>query len=399
MPRYVWILVIGATIQVTADSFLWPLNTIYMHNELGKSLAFAGLILMLNQGAAIIGNLVGGTLFDKISAYQAILMSTGLTLIGSVTLSINHGLLPYSILLVVIGFGSGMTQPVMFAMAGSVWPEGGRRAFNAIYVARNFGVALGASLAGYVADISFDYVFIANASLFAVFFMIVLLTFRPMESERNRRMSTSVLEQYDQVKSKSAFTGLLILSAGFLVAWLVYSQWQSTIASHTQDLGIPLDQYSLIWAINGALIVAGQPLVKLLVDRVTSLKTHIYLGAGIFLMSFIVASFAEDFSMFAVSMVILTFGEMLIWPAVPSLANNLAPKGRTGFYQGFVNSVAAAGRMTGPLVGGLIVDLYDIHVLFFVLFGLLIIPFVTTKLFDRGMERDVSSSGNNAEQN
>ena len=399
MPRYVWILVIGATIQVTADSFLWPLNTIYMHNELGKSLAFAGLILMLNQGAAIIGNLVGGTLFDKISAYQAILMSTGLTLIGSVTLSINHGLLPYSILLVVIGFGSGMTQPVMFAMAGSVWPEGGRRAFNAIYVARNFGVALGASLAGYVADISFDYVFIANASLFAVFFMIVLLTFRPMESERNRRMSTSVLEQYDQVKSKSAFTGLLILSAGFLVAWLVYSQWQSTIASHTQDLGIPLNQYSLIWAINGALIVAGQPLVKLLVDRVTSLKTHIYLGAGIFLMSFIVASFAEDFSMFAVSMVILTFGEMLIWPAVPSLANNLAPKGRTGFYQGFVNSVAAAGRMTGPLVGGLIVDLYDIHVLFFVLFGLLIIPFVTTKLFDRGMERDVSSSGNNAEQN
>src|SRR5699024_270978 len=399
MPRYVWILVIGATIQVTADSFLWPLNTIYMHNELGKSLAFAGLILMLNQGAAIIGNLVGGTLFDKISAYQAILMSTGLTLIGSVTLSINHGLLPYSILLVVIGFGSGMTQPVMFAMAGSVCPEGGRRAFNAIYVARNFGVALGASLAGYVADISFDYVFIANASLFAVFFMIVLLTFRPMESERNRRMSTSVLEQYDQVKSKSALTGLLILSAGLLVAWLVSSQWQSTIASHTQDLGIPLDQYSLIWAINGALIVAGQPLVKLLVDRVTSLKTHIYLGAGIFLMSFIVASFAEDFSMFAVSMVILTFGEMLIWPAVPSLANNLAPKGRTGFYQGFVNSVAAAGRMTGPLVGGLIVDLYDIHVLFFVLFGLLIIPFVTTKLFDRGMERDVSSSGNNAEQN
>lgn len=393
MPRYVWILVIGATIQVTADSFLWPLNTIYMHNELGKSLAFAGLILMLNQGAAIVGNLVGGTLFDKISAYKAILMSTGLTLVGAITLSFNHGLLPYSILLVVIGFGSGMTQPVMFAMAGSVWPEGGRRAFNAIYVARNLGVALGASLAGFVADISFDYVFIANASLFAVFFMIVLFTFRPMESERNRRMSTSVIEQYDKVKNKSAFTSLLILSGGFLIAWLVYSQWQSTIASHTQDLGIPLDKYSLIWAINGALIVAGQPLIKLLVDRVTSQKWHIYMGTGIFLVSFIVASFADDFSMFAVSMVILTFGEMLIWPAVPTLANNLAPKGRTGFYQGFVNSVAAAGRMTGPFVGGLIVDLYDIHVLFFVLFGLLIIPFVTTKLFDRGIEGGVSSSG------
>lgn len=389
MPRFVWILVIGATVQVTAGSFLWPLNTIYMHNELGKSLAFAGLILMLNQGAAIIGNLIGGTLFDKISAYKAILMSTGLTMIGSITLSINHSLLPYSIMLVVIGLGSGMTQPVMFAMAGSVWPEGGRRAFNAIYVARNFGVALGASLAGYVADISFDYVFIANTSLFAIFFLIVLFAFRPMESERNRRMSTSVLEQYDKVKNKSAFTGLLILSGGFLIAWLVYSQWQSTIASHTQDLGIPLNKYSLIWAINGALIVLGQPLIKLFVDRVTSPKKHIYIGTAIFLVSFLVASFARDFSMFAVSMVILTIGEMLVWPAVPTLANSLAPKGQTGFYQGFVNSIAAAGRMTGPFIGGLIVDLYNIQVLFFVLIGLLLIPFVTTKLFDRGIDKKI----------
>src|SRR5699024_8094889 len=80
MPRYVWILVIASTIQVTGASFLWPLNTIYMHNELGKSLAFAGLILMFNQGAAIVGNLIGGVLFDKISAYKTILIGTSITL-------------------------------------------------------------------------------------------------------------------------------------------------------------------------------------------------------------------------------------------------------------------------------------------------------------------------------
>src|SRR5699024_704826 len=158
---------------------------------------------------------------------------------------------------------------------------------------------------------------------FAVFFMIVLFTFKPMDSERNRQMSTSVIEQYDKVKSKSAFTGLLILSGGFWIAWIVYSQWQSTIASHTQDIGIPLDKYSLIWAINGALIVAGQPLIKLFVDKVTSQKKHIYIGTAIFLVSFIVASFAKDFSMFSVSLLILSFGELLIWPSVPVLATTL----------------------------------------------------------------------------
>lgn len=51
MPKQVWILIIATSINVTGASFIWPLNTIYMHNELGESLTFAGLILMFNQGA------------------------------------------------------------------------------------------------------------------------------------------------------------------------------------------------------------------------------------------------------------------------------------------------------------------------------------------------------------
>ena len=39
-------------------------------------------------------------------------------------------------------------------------------------------------------------------------------------------------------------------------------------------------------------------------------------------------------------MVILTFGEMFVWPAVPTIANKLAPEGKQGQYQGFVNSAS-----------------------------------------------------------
>ncbi|WHX28135.1 MFS transporter [Virgibacillus halodenitrificans] len=383
MPKYIWLLVIATTINVTGGSFLWPLNTIYMHNELGKSLALAGLILMFNQGAAIVGNLIGGALFDRFSAYKTILYGTGLAMAATLVLVFTHGVITaYAILLVIIGFGNGVTWPVMFAMAGSLWPEGGRRSFNAIYVAQNLGVALGATIGGYVASISFDYIFIANASLFIVFFLIVLFTFKPLDNERDRQMHTSVLEQSGKIRNKSAFAGLFILCGGFLIAWISYSQWQSTIASHTQDIGIPLEQYSALWAINGFLIVLGQPLVKWVSNKVTSEKKHIYIGTVIFIASFIIAMFARDFTMFAVAMVILTVGEMLFWPAIPSLANSLAPKGRAGFYQGVVNSVGAAGRMIGPVFGGFIVDTFNIELLFFVLLFLLIIPFITTRFYD-----------------
>ncbi|SHF90009.1 MDR family MFS transporter [Ornithinibacillus halophilus] len=387
MPKKIWLLVIAMTINVTGASFLWPLNTIYMHNELGKSLAFAGVILMLNQGAAIIGNLIGGTLFDKFSAYKTILFGIFLSLVAAIILSFNHSILPYSILLVVIGFGSGITGPVMFAMAGSVWPEGGRRAFNAVYVAQNLGVALGATIGGFVASISFDYIFIANAAFFLLFFLVVLFTFKQMDQDRDQQMHTTVLAQSKKIQNKAAFTALIILSSGFFITWLAYSQWQSTIASHTQDLGIPLEQYSTLWAINGFLIVLLQPLVKWVTEKVTSVKKHIYIGTFIFIGSFVVAMYAEEFTMFAVAMVILTIGEILVWPAIPTLANELAPKGRVGFYQGFVNSVAAAGRMMGPVVGGFVVDLFNIQLLFFILLILLVIPFITTLIFDRGVKQ------------
>ncbi len=63
MPKNVWLLIIGMLVNVTGNSFLWPLNTIYIHDYLGKSLSVAGLVLMANAAAGVVGNLLGGVLF------------------------------------------------------------------------------------------------------------------------------------------------------------------------------------------------------------------------------------------------------------------------------------------------------------------------------------------------
>lgn len=386
MPKAIWLLVIATTINVTGGSFLWPLNTIYMHNELGQSLAFAGFILMMNQAAAVVGNLIGGALYDRSSAYRTILIATSISLTAALVMSFYHSIVPYAILLIVIGFANGITWPIMFAMAGSLWPEGGRKAFNAVYVAQNLGVALGATLSGYVASISFDYIFTANACFIAIFFLLVLFTFKRLDAAQNRQMHTSVIEQGKKFKVSPALISLLLLCSGFLFIHISYSQWMTTIASYTQDIGIPVEQYSTIWAINGFLILLLQPLVQWFTNRVTNGKHHIYIGTTIMILSFLVAMNAGNFTMFAVAMAILTIGEVLMWPAFPTLANQLAPKGREGFCQGLVNSIATIGRMVGPLAGGFIVDYYNIEVLFFCLLGLLMIPYITTFLYDRNVK-------------
>ncbi|MGM9924260.1 MAG: MDR family MFS transporter [Bacillus sp. (in: firmicutes)] len=391
MPKSLWLIVIGMVINVTGASFLWPLNTIYLHDHLGKSLSVAGLALMANAGATVIGNLLGGVLFDKIGGYRAILVGAITTLTALVGLTLNHGWPLYVLWLIIIGFGSGLIFPAMFAMAGSVWKEGGRRAFNAVYVAQNLGVAVGSALGGLIASFSFDYIFWANMIMYLLFFGLVLGTYRNIES--SDAVAVSVLDERKPLKNDRTIYALAILCIGYLLCWIGYVQWTSTISSYTQEIGVSLRQYSLLWTINGALIVLGQPLVnKVVYSFMKKVKVQLLVGMFILMASFAVAAFAKDFAGFLTAMLVLTIGEMLVWPAVPTIASELSPKGKEGFYQGIVNSAATAGKMIGPLLGGVLVDLYGMQMMFIVLMGLFILAMGTTLLYDKILKANVSKT-------
>lgn len=382
MPRALWLLIIGMAVNVTGSSFLWPLNAIYINEHLGKSLTVAGFVLMLNSAASVVGNLFGGNLFDKIGGYKSILLGIAITVISLIGLTFWHSWPYYVVFLTIIGFGSGIVFPSMYAMAGSVWKEGGRKAFNAIYVAQNLGVAVGAALGGLVASYSFQLIFLANAVMYIIFLFIAVFGYKSIQT--NNGKPSSILKEQATIKNHTKLYALLILCIGYLLCWVGYVQWQSTIAAYTQDINISLKQYSILWTINGAIIVLGQPFMNGLIKFLgRSLKTQIIIGMIIFIGSFLIAASAEQFSAFVTAMVILTIGEMLIWPAVPTIADQLAPKGREGFYQGIVNSTATGGRMIGPLLGGILVDLYGMSMLFFVLISLFVVAIGTTLIYDR----------------
>lgn len=386
MPRFVWLLIIGMAVNVTGASLIWPLNTIYLHDELGKSLSTAGFVLMLNSGASVVGNLIGGSLFDRVGGYISIITGIVIALLSLVGMVFMHGWPWYAVWLVVLGFGSGIVFPAIYAMAGAAWPEGGRKTFNAIYLAQNLGVAIGASVGGLMADFSFEYIFLANLVLYIIFFFIAFFGYKEASKIHS---AANVMKDVAQVKDPSRFRALLLICVVYCLCWIGYVQWQSTISTYTQDIGISLKAYSSLWAINGVLIIAGQPLINPIVARMEGrIKWQIAFGIVVFMISFVLTSFASSYTMLIVGMVILTIGEMFVWPAVPTIASKLSPPGRQGVYQGIVNSTATLGRAIGPLFGGIIVDLYNMQIMFFVMVGLLLLSFVFLAVYDRGVVKD-----------
>lgn len=387
MPKQVWFLIIGTFVNTVGNSFLWPLNSIYIHDHLGKSLTTAGIVLMLNSLAGVFGNLVGGYLFDRLGGYKAILIGVVFNLISITLLTIWHDWPQYIVFLTMMGFSGGIVYPAIYAIAGSAWPEGGRRAFNSIFLANNVGVAIGPALAGIVADIKFDYVFSANLFFYAVFFVLVITTYKRFDMKGLTTKPFSGNET--KRRNRGPIVALSILSISLIVCWLSYSQWSATISSYTQGLGMSLSEYSLLWTINGFMIVAVQPVIRPLVTRwENKIKHQLVLGLILMSLSYIVVYFAQDFKMFAAAMVILTFGEVFFTPVIPMIANKLAPHGQEGFYQGLVNSASTIGRMIGPVFGGLMVDLYGMQILMLILSLLIVIAVIPCLVFDRTLRKE-----------
>ncbi|MER2072093.1 MAG: MFS transporter [Psychrobacillus sp.] len=389
MPKAVWLLIIGMFINTLGNSFLWPLHTIYMHDYLGQSLTMAGLVLMLNAGTGVIGNLLGGFLFDRIGGYKSIVFGILLSILSLAALTVWHDWPEYVWLVAILGFSGGIIFPSMYAMVGNVWPEGGRKAFNAIYLAQNLGVAIGPALAGIVADHNINNIFGANLLAYVFFFVIARQFYGNMSNVSNHQ--ASILGEEKKIKQMAPFYAMMIVTFGYMLTWIIYVQWTSTISTYVLDLGITLKQYSLLWTVNGILILVAQPIIKPIINRLEhKIKTQMILGLVIFMISFIVVAFAEDYTMFVTAMVILTFGEMFVWPAVPTIASQLAPKGREGFYQGIVNSMATVGRMIGPLIGGVLVEAHGTPVMILILASLIFVSIITSLLYDIPLKKQAA---------
>ena len=56
-------------------ALMWPLITVYMHNNLHESLTVAGIVMFIMSCFMVLGNYLGGIFFDRWSPYKSALIS------------------------------------------------------------------------------------------------------------------------------------------------------------------------------------------------------------------------------------------------------------------------------------------------------------------------------------
>lgn len=362
-----WLL-LGMFFGSIGNSFVWPLTTIYMHEQLHESLTISGIVLLFYSGANVVGSYISGLLFDKRDPRHLMLGGTIAATIVIATMIFFNGWPIYAILLTAIGFFNGWIITMVNSF-GTRLHKDGRYVFNMLYFANNLGMVIGTTIVGPLyqhAHGNIAPLFTITTVLYVLFTIVVFVYFK--EDPHPEPVDEARFKSDEPEKTTALPRANLWISWIFFVAlcvvWTMYEQWSSNLSVFMTDQGISMTKYSLLWTLNGVLIVVIQLLLTWLNRWYNNPYAQVFIGIFTIGLSFVLLLFAKSYIWYVIAMVILTIGEATAFPTMPAIVNSLSPVDVKGKYQGILNAFSSLGKAFGPLFGGLIIGAASYHILF-----------------------------------
>ncbi len=379
-----WLL-IGVFLVNFGNSFVWPLTTVYIHDQLHQSLTIAGLVILCYSGANVVGSYIAGILFDRYNPRT--LMIEGL--IGAVitmfVLVWKSNWPIYPVMLTLVGFFNGWLVTLHNSYGTMVKGHDGRFVFNMIYFSNNLGMVFATSVVGPLYQFARNHVgplFLLTGLLY-LFFILIVAKFYRVQVSRQRTAAVDEKEIVRDKTTKLPVPNLITIWTMFIamvIIWIAYSQWSSNMSVYVTNHGISMTLYSLLWTINGLMVVLLQPLMNIVNQYVKNDYLKIYVGICGIMMSFVVLVFAKQYWWFVLGMVVLTLGEITVFPTVPAVVDQLSPTDEKGRYQGLLNALISFGKAVGPAIGGMIIEGLSYRPLFIACAGALILVVVVASI-------------------
>lgn len=359
-PREVKIFLVASLISSAGGSLMWPLITMFVFKVLGRSVTDAGLVILVMSLGGILGQVLGGALYHRLGVKRLIVGGLGLNALFLILLPYGSGNWAlFMCFMAMIGFFNALSMPAIQAFIGFRFSERRGELFNVVYVANNIGVALGTGISGFLAQISYELSFILNgatSAVFALFFWVYLNNVQKTQGEFQLKKKKMVTAGHSPWALLRRYPLYLYMGFGSFFLWLGNCVWNNGVSPSIIAQGMPEWNYSILWTLNGLLIFVGQPFT-LWVKRTFagSSESQMTWSAVFYLMGYVVILGFHSYPAMVLAMILTTFGEMLISPAIPSFISDQTGKSAP-FYLGVVGGMGAAGRVVGPYAMGMLFD-------------------------------------------
>jgi len=356
-PRQFWILFWGLLVNASGNSMVWPFLTIYLRQQLGVPLTTVTLLLTLNSITSLGATSIAGPIADRFGRKGVMVVSMVASSIIYISM-INAGSLQFWAILMSL---SGAANPIFRvgsnAMVADIIPEEKRSsAYALLRMITNLGVSIGPSVGGFIAAVSYSWIFGIAATTSSLFTMLIVLfvaeTVPASEPTTTKDQGTSGMG-YIQVLRDRPF---LAFCSIYSIAAMAYVMMMVLLPVYgKENFGVIESQYGFIMATNAAMVVLFQYSVTNITKRYPDLLV-MAIGALFYAVGVGSIAWGWNFPTFLLSMIMLTIGEMVAMPTSMTLTANLAPPDMRGRYMSVYTLTFGIGIGVGPVIGGFLND-------------------------------------------
>ncbi|HID93520.1 MAG TPA: MFS transporter [bacterium (Candidatus Stahlbacteria)] len=354
--RRVWMLFISRLTMALGFSIALPFFSIYLHLELGVSMAVVGMIMMVAALTGAITMVIGGELSDRIGRKP--LMCSSLFIRAIIFLLIAYFIKTkadfriISALYILTRMLGSLFMPANDAMlADIVKPKRRVEAYGIMRIGANAGWALGPAIGGALAEISYAYLFILSSITSVIAGLLVLIFIK--ESLAVKKMGNFALKNILTIRRDVKLLAFCFVS---LLIFIVMGQLIVTLSVFTvEHIGISKIQLGYLFTLNGLIVVFFQYPTTLLIRGINTMKILIY-SSLIYALGYFLVGFASSFVFLVICIIIVTLGEIIFSPSSTALVANISPEESTGRYMGLFGLSRTLGWSLGPFIGGLLLD-------------------------------------------
>lgn len=344
LPAPAWILFAGTFVN-RFGTFVMPMLAIYLTRN-GYTIAETGLAVSAYGAGHIVTSMLGGHLADRFGRRNTIALSMFASGAAMLALSQARSYGAIVACTFLAGASAELYRPASSALIGDlVEPEQRVLAFGLYRFAINLGVAVGPATAGFLADRSFFYVFLADALTSFVYGAIALVALP--HGVRTAAHEEAAGDGYRAALADRRFVYFLL--ATLCMTWVDF-QMISTLPIHVTKAGFSPSQYGMLISLNGALIVIFELVLTVWTQRLPA-QPLIAIGYFLNCAGFALTGLAHTMPALAATVVVWTIGEMIYAPMSGAYVTNLAPERLRGRYHGLYVMAYSVGLLLGPAIG------------------------------------------------
>ena len=399
LSRDIWLLTLVTLIN-RSGTMVVPFIAIYLNEELQFSYIQTGIVMSFFGVGSVVGLYIGGVLTDTIGHYRTMFWSLilgGLALLNLLFIDTFEMWCFGVFLVTAVG---DCFRPASMAAVGFYSKEENRtRSLGLIRLAVNLGFGIGPAFGGILsASFGYDWLFIIDGVtciLSAFMFLLILKDkYRPEKvDKKSLSISNNTTEGSHISKPPSPYKDNWFLAFVFFcfLNSIVFIQFMGTLpVYYKEELNFSDAEIGMLLAMNGLTIaLVEMPLIFVLEKRENILTM---IAAGVFLtgMCYELLTWSSWTGIAIISMLFLTFGEIINFPFAASFSLSRATEKNRGAYMGLYGLSFSVGHIIAPILGMKVVEIYGYDVLWHGLGVLALISVFGILFVQSGMKKVVS---------